>query len=154
MALSWRIVGSNIAQFVAETNREIAKLQKKQVSTAKEIIIGAWADIVEESPKDTGLFRHSNFITKNFKYKKEIKPPKSEDDRKALAREHEDKQESQKAKIEISRLKHGDVITIQNNLSYADRIEGGHSKIQAPFGVYGIVEEKVRKEIGRTITIK
>jgi len=147
-------VGSNINDFLKETNKAIEAELVKQQKEATKIILGAYSEIIQESPKDTGLFRHSNFIRKNFKYKREIKPPKTEAERKSKASEHEAKQDSQRSKIETTTLKHGDVISIQNQLSYADALEAGHSTIQAPFGIYGIAEEKIRKEIGKTITIK
>jgi len=138
MALRWRIVGSNIAQFIAETNREIAKLQKKQVSEAKGIVLGAYNEIIDKSPVDTALFKHNNFLTVNSTTQKTTDEP------------HQEVLDGGKQNIQTAKFKHGDTLTIQNNLSYADALEAGHSK-QASAGIYGVTEEKTRKLLNKVI---
>ena len=52
---------SNINQFLADTNKEIEKMQKEQVSIAKQIVLTAYNAITEASPVDTSLFKHNHF---------------------------------------------------------------------------------------------
>lgn len=128
---------SNINQFLADTNKEIEKMQKKQVATAKQIVLTAYNAITEASPVDTSLFKHNHFITVNSTTNKTT--------------ETVDASVIGESKSEISNLKfkNNDSIYIQNNLSYADALEAGHSS-QASAGVYGVTERKIEKLIART----
>jgi hypothetical protein len=139
-------VGSNINDFLKETNKAIEAELVKQQKEATKIILGAYSEIIQESPKDTGLFRHNHFVTVNSKTNQTTG---DEFDPSMIA-----VIEGAEQNIKTAKLKHGTTITIQNNLSYADALESGHSKKQAPAGIYGVTEEKIRKEIGKTITIK
>jgi len=132
---------SNIEAFLAETNREIEKLQKKQVSEANGIVLGAYNEIIEKSPVDTALFKHNNFLTVNSTTDKTTDEP------------HQEVLDGGKQNIGTCEFKHGDTLTIQNNLSYADMLESGHSK-QAHAGIYGVTEAKTRKLLNKVITIK
>lgn len=131
-------MSSNIAQFIKETNAEIKKLQEKQVSEAKKIVLGAYSEILHLSPVDTSLFKHNHIITVN------TKTSKTKDVSDNIAKNN--------AIVNSANFKHNDTITIQNNLTYADALEAGHSK-QAPAGVYGIAEERVRKVISKRTKI-
>ncbi len=138
---------SNISEFIKETNAEIAKLQAKQVSEAKKLVLTTYTLITDHvstgglSPADTGLFRHNNFLTVNSKTNKTTEEP------------HSEVIEGGKENIDNCKFKHNDKLTIQNNLVYADRIEAGWSK-QAPNGVYGVAEEIMRKQVNKRIKIK
>ena len=131
---------SNIDQFIKETNAEIKKLQDKQVKEAKKIIITTYAMIVDNSPVDTGLFRANNLVTYNSKTNETVDNPSLKDI-------------ENKAIIERAKLMHGDTMTIQNNLVYADRIEAGWST-QAPAGVYGVAEAIIRRKLAKRIVIR
>ena len=130
----------NINSFIAETNKEIKKLQDKQVKEAKQIVLGAYNQIIERSPVDTSLFKHNNFLTVNSKTNKTTDEP------------HKEVLDGGKENIEKCKFKHGDTLTIQNNLMYGSRLESGHSK-QAPAGVYGVTEQKVKRELAKRIKI-
>lgn len=83
--------------------------------------------VVSASPVDTGAFRANHRVSVN-----------SEDNSVGEANNSG----------AIKSAKFGDVIYIQNNLPYAERLENGWSG-QAPVGVYGVtfsaVSEKYRK---------
>ena len=93
-----------------------------------------------------------NFIEKNKTTTKEVKPPKSRSEREALSSANEGKQRSQEVSIEGASLKNGDTLRIYNNLSYADRLEAGHSTQNS--GMYGTAERKVKRELAKRIKIK
>ena len=138
-------LSSNIDAFLAETNKEIKKLQEKQVSEAKKIVLGAYSSVVELSPVKDGLFRNNNFIEVNTKNNPTT--------------ETEDKDSSSvisKAMPQISKMKfkNNDVITISNSLDYADRLESGWSS-QRPDNpaIYGVTERKVKRELAKRIKI-
>ena len=130
---------ADIDQFIKETNAEIKKLQDKQVSEAKKIVLTAYSMILDRSPVNTSLFKHNHFITVNSKTN--------------ATKEKDDNTADNKIIITGARYKNGDTITIQNNLKYADRLEAGHSS-QAPSGVYGVTEQIIRRQIAKRIKIK
>ena len=138
---------ADIDQFIKETNAEIKKLQDKQVSEAKNIVLLAYTKVSEPisnggfAPVNTGLFRHNNFLTVNSKTTLTTEEP------------HEEVLEGGKENVDKCKFKHGDTLTIQNNLKYADRLEAGHSS-QAPSGVYGVTEQIIRRQIAKRIKIK
>jgi hypothetical protein len=138
-------VVSNINEFLRETNQEIEKLQKKQVSEAKKIVLLAYSEITELSPADTGLFRHNNILTVNRST--------NETNDMALKNVGANISETMPT-ISGLKFKHNDEIYIQNNLSYADALEAGHSK-QAPgiSAIYGKTEDKIGQLIKGTTII-
>ena len=112
-------MASNINAFLAETNREIEKLQAKQVSEAKKIVLGAYTQILDTSPVATGLFKHNNFLTVNSKTSQTTG---DEFDASMVA-----VIEGGFSNIAKAKFNNGMTITIQNNLVYADALEAGHS---------------------------
>jgi hypothetical protein len=133
-------VGSNIDSFIAQTNKEIKKLQEKQVSKAKQIALGAYNEIIERSPVSTGLFKHNNFLTVNGTTSKTTDEP------------HNEVLDGGKNNIQKAKFENNDTVVIQNHLTYADALEAGHSK-QAPAGVYGVTEQKVKRELAKRTKI-
>ena len=145
-------MGSNISQFIADTNKEIKKLQDKQVREAKTIVLGAYNSILLRSPVDTGLFKNNNIITYNEKANSsnlQLSLTKKGVERKVTLNDTKNKNVVNKAKF-----KHGDTLTIQNNLVYADALEAGHSK-QAPKdpAIYGATEQIIRRQLAKRIKI-
>ena len=137
-------MSSNIDAFIAETNREIKKLQEKQVSMAKQIVLGAYSQILDRSPVDTGLFKHNNFLTVNSKTNK-VTGDEFDSSMKAVI-------DGGFENIEKAKFNHGMTLTIQNSLSYADALESGHSS-QASAGVYGITERLVARQLAKRTKI-
>ena len=139
---SSRSMGSNIDKFIAETNKEIKKLQDKQVSEAKKIVLGAYSMLVNGSAVDTGLYKSSHIISYNSK---DNTVPTDVDN----ARINENKSVINKAKFN-----NNDTITIQNRLLYADRLEASpqHSKQQEP-ALYGRTEQLTKRLIAKRIKI-
>lgn len=128
---------SNIDEFIRETNKEIEKLQAKQVSEAKKIVLGAYNTLLELSPVDKGQFKNNHFLTVN-----------------STTQETTEETNLTKKTSELNSCKfsNGDAIYIQNNLQYADALEAGHSK-QAPAGVYGVTERKIEKQLAKDTEI-
>ena len=122
---------SNINQFLKETKKAIDKELEKQQSAAKKVIITAYDSIVNISPVDKGLFRTSNIITYNRV------------DDTIFKDVNQSRLSASKAIVGAVKFNNGDTITIQNNLLYGPKIEAGHSK-QAPSGVYGVTEQRVK----------
>lgn len=137
--INWLNVGSNINEFMRETNAEIEKLQKKQVSEAKQIVLGAYSGVLDKSPVDTSLFKHNHIITVNSKTNKTKDESNNINENGNI--------------INTAKFAHNDTLTIQNNLEYADALEAGHSS-QASAGVYGVTEALVKKVISKRIKIK
>ena len=133
-------MSSNIDAFIKETNAEIKKLQDKQVSEAKKIVLGAYSQTVSGSAVDTGLYRSSHLISINSKDK--TIPTKKDDSRISDG----------KSEVNNAKFKNGDTITIQNNLLYALPLEDGHSTQQAPL-LYSRVEEMTRTVINKKTKI-
>lgn len=131
-------MASNISKFLSDTNAEIKKLQEKQVKEAKVIVLTAYSQILDLSPVDTSLFKHNHIITVNSKTSK--------------TKDISDNTSQNKSNINTAKFKHNDNITIQNNLKYGNALESGHSH-QAPAGVYGITEERMRKVINKRTKI-
>ena len=127
---------SNIDQFLKDTNKKIAELQKKQVSYGKQVILTAYNSITELSPVDTSLFKHNHFITVNSTTEKTT----DEVDRNVIS--------DSKSTISNLKFKNNDNIYIQNNLAYADALEAGHSS-QAAAGVYGVTERRMEKFLAK-----
>lgn len=128
---------SNINEFIKETNKEIEKLQAKQVSEAKNIVLGAYNTLVEFSPVDKGQFRNNHFLTVNSTTQETTEETN-------LTKKTSD--------LNSCKFNSGDSIYIQNNLKYADALEAGHSE-QAPAGVYGVTERKIEKQLAKDIKI-
>lgn len=129
---------SNIDEFTMDMNKEIKKLQEEQVSKAKQVVLGTYAQILDRSPVDTSLFKHNHIITVN-----------------STTNETKDKSNNinkNNAQINKAKFNNGMTLTIQNNLAYADALEAGHSS-QATAGVYGVTERLVQKELAKRIKI-
>ena len=60
-------MSNNFNSFFAETVKEIEKIQTKQKSEARKIVLGAYNMIVDGSAVDTSLYKHSHLITYNKK---------------------------------------------------------------------------------------
>ena len=131
-------MASNINAFLAETNREIEKLQKKQVSEAKNIVLGAYSQILDRSPVATSLFKHNHLITVNTKTN--------------ATKDKDDNTLENQAMINKAKFNNGMTLTIQNNLAYADALEAGHST-QASAGVYGVTERLVQRVLSKRTKI-
>lgn len=131
---------SNIQTFLKETNAAIKKEQSKADSEAKKIVLESYRSIVQLSPVDTGLFRASNIIS--FNVPNDTVPTKVDNTR--IAR----------ATIAVGgfKLQNGNKIYIQNNLKYAEPLEVGRS-IQAPAGIYGVTEARIRRLLAKRINI-
>ena len=130
---------SNINQFLADTNKEIEKMQKKQVSYGKNVILTAHKSLVEQSPVDLGQFMHNHIMTVNHSTN-EVKTEDGEDRDEAF--------DFNSKGADGLKFKHGDSIYIQNNLDYADALEAGHSK-QKPAGTYGVTERRMEKFLAK-----
>ena len=131
-------MSSNINAFIAETNHEIKKMQDRQVSDGKQIILGAYNEILSRSPFATSLFKHNHMIT--------VDGTTSE------TKDVSDNIEKNKAQINKAKFNHGMTLSIQNNLAYSDALESGHSS-QSPAGVYGVTEVLVQKELSKRVKI-
>ena len=134
-------MASNINAFLAETNREIEKLQAKQVSEAKNIVLGAYNQIVEGSAVDTSLYKHSHLITYNSKTEKN---PTTVNDN-VFA--------ENASAVNAGKFKHNDTLTIKTNSLYAPALESGHSDQQPP-ALYGRTERLVKRQVAKRIKIK
>ncbi len=136
----------NMTSFMRETEREIKKELAKQESKAKTIVLTAHDMIINASPVDTGYFRANNFLTVDKttdltladgkdNYFAEVDKAVSEANRK------------------IKNLKFHKIssITIQNNVVYGDKLESGHHSKQAPRGVYGVTEQRIKPLLNQKI---
>ena len=129
---------SNINQFMKDTEKAIKNEREKQESKAKEIIITAYDLIVNGSAVDTGLFKNShiiNYNTTNENIPTTINPASPL---------------INKATVGAFPFKDNDFIVIQNNLKYADALEGGSSKQQPP-ALYGRTEQKIKSLLNQII---
>ena len=125
-------------QFLKETQKQIDKELDKQKSAAKKILITAYDSIVNGSAVDTGLFRTSHIISLN-KFNDTV-PTVKNDSQIAISR----------ASLGAFKFNDGDFFVIQNNLAYAEALEGGSSKQQAP-ALYGKTEVIVKRLLNQRI---
>jgi len=142
------MVQSNLKDFLKEVEQKVQAYEKQRYKWCVDNILMANKMLVNSKPVDTGLFRSNHIVTYNSKTNKTR--DKSELQSTVIG----DKTIYSPPSFEVTKksFKNGDTITIQNNLDYADYIEAGHSK-QAPMGVYGIVEERMRIEINKKVKV-
>lgn len=115
-------MSSNINEFLRETNAEIKKLQAKQVSEAKQIVIGAYSTILTGSTAvDKGLYKHSHLINVNAT---DSSVPVATKEKKSDS-EIDSNNNKNMNKISRMKFKHNDSIKIYNNVDYSDYIESG-----------------------------
>lgn len=109
---------SDFAKVIAEDGNK--KLRK--------IVAIGLQSVVMRSPVMDGAYRGNHRITIN-----------SEDHSYNMSEVDKDGPSTiSKGNYEIAKAKLGDLVYIQNNLPYSIAIENGHSKEQAPNGVYSI----------------
>jgi len=137
------MIKSNINQFIKETNKAIKKEQEKQKKKAKELVVGAYALIVDGSVADTGLYKNSHFIEVNKNTTQEFGEGLSRQQREQLAQQNKAKQQ-----IPILKFENGDRIRIFNNVSYGIHLEVGvHAGQRQEKGLYRRTEQKIRNEL-------
>jgi frataxin-like iron-binding protein CyaY len=124
------MIKSNFNQFMQETQKEIEKLQEKQKTEAKKIILATNNMLLDQSPVDKGLYKHSHTITVNST-SPEISGNISKD--KDFKGDIDKKVSENKSVVMNLDFKNNDKIIIQNRVSYANAIENGSSKQHPPF---------------------
>jgi len=129
------MVQSNLKDFLKEVEQKVKAYEKERYKWCVDNILMANKMLVGLSPVSTGLFRANHIPTYNTKTNRT-------------------KESTDVELIDLSdaKFKNGDTITIQNNLAYADALEAGHST-QAPAGVYGITEERMRIKINKKVKV-
>ena len=113
--------------------REVEAEQNKRLrATALQALSG----VIERSPVDTGHFRGNNIVS--------VGAPDSDIDE--MAEDESGTETLAQGMSIIGRVTNAfDVIYIQNNLPYAEKLENG-SSTQAPAGVYAITFDNLRAQ--------
>lgn len=119
--------------------REVEQTQNKRLRAAA---LQALTGVIERSPVDTGAFRSNNRVS--------VGSPDDGYDESATDATGDATQAEGLQIIGQVRDAFG-VIYVQNNLPYAEALENGHSKNQAPSGVYAITFNDLREGIDRDV---
>ena len=116
--MAWKNKPTNFALEIEKVGDE--HLRKVSAEMLQQVIV--------RSPVDTGAFRGNHRISVNS-------PDNTYDlstaDKGGRATQQEGNQKILRAKL-------GDLVYVQNNLPYAVALENGHSREQAPNGVYAL----------------
>jgi len=143
------MVKSNFNQFMKETQKEIEKLQEKQKLKAKEIILGTYNQLLDNSPARTSLYKHSHTITVNKKSPEldadYVASQKAKWGDKMPEGDVQSKIDGEVGVATNLKFKDGDNIYIQNRLIYADNVE--HNAVLAPPLNYARAERYAEKLI-------
>lgn len=111
-----------------------SQVERDQNKRLRAAALQALSGVIERSPVDSGAFRGNHRISigsPDNAYDESISDPSGS------------QAQAEGLRI-IGRItKPFDVIYVQNNLPYAERLEFGDSK-QAPFGVYAITFEQIK----------
>lgn len=134
------MIKSNFNSFKKDLEKEIKRQKEEQKQGFKAMVFFTYNNVVKLSPVDTGFFRSNNLISKTSPTSATLPEGVIESESQTIS--------EGKASIELTNVKNGTSIFIQNNLPYADRLEAGFSK-KAPVGIYGIAEEKTRRAISK-----
>ena len=149
-------VKSNINQFLKDTDKEIEKQLKKQERFGKSVILEALRSINNLSPVDTAYFKSNNFITYNgsqgraSKFFSDLFSKKQVKEKGYYSSKAQKVLNTNRQTLVGKNLFNVKSVVIQNNTVYSSQIEGGRSK-QAPRGVYGITEERIRSLLNAKI---
>lgn len=92
-------------------------------------------DVIYKSPRDTSRFLSNNNFSVNA-------PDESYDPNK---RDPTRSDTLANARLAIAALKPGDVFHVVNTTPYGKYLEWGHSRTQAPMGIYGIAANNARE---------
>lgn len=117
--MSWK--GTKPTEFALQIKNDSEQHLKK---VSAEMLQG----VIIRSPVDQGAFRGNHKVSVNNPDTTSDKNLKDSQGNKTHLSESE----------KLKQLKLGDTVYIQNNLPYAVRLENGHSKEQAPLGIYGL----------------
>lgn len=125
--------------------REVERTQNKRLRAAA---LQALTGVIERSPVDTGAFRGNNRVS--------VGSPDDGYDENASDSLPQGATHGVEAFDEgfqiIGQVRDAfGVIYIQNNLPYAEALENGHSKNQAPAGVYAVTFNDLREGIDRDV---
>lgn len=141
---------SNMKQFLAETNKAIEKELEKQKSEGKKIILEAHQSVINLSPIDTSYFRANHFLTVNSPTDKTLLKDseivKQKGFYKNVVADLVAGTQSTVLKLNLFKV---NTIYIQNNLKYADFLEGGGSKQNS--AMYGKTEQIVKRLLNQKI---
>ena len=103
----------------------------------KKIAIDTLQQVITRSPVDTGAYRANHRVSVNQK------DMTSDVNEVSVAKAQFD------ALDKIATLKLGGILYVQNNLPYGMALENGHSKQQAPLGVYKLAFLSITAKYGR-----
>lgn len=138
------MIESNFSSFVKEFTDELDSSWVEIKNNGKEIAYEALRLVQVGSPKDKGRFQASHVLTINHTDEsEEAVDGLSEGE---YANIMNTSLQDGLDKLISHGIEDGDTIYIQNNLSYAEAIEEGHSQ-QAPSGLYSVTMEYMRRRL-------
>ncbi|MBL0721244.1 MAG: hypothetical protein JJV88_01535 [Sulfurovum sp.] len=126
---------SNFSEFMRETMGQVEEQKLEQKRQARQIILETYQFIVNGSAVNTGLYKHNHQVSINSKRTETVEI-------------NENIQAQNRLEINSASLNNNHKLTIQNRLNYANKLEAGHSRQQAP-ALYGRAEEKARTALNR-----
>ena len=130
-------VTHNFPEFFRDLQRHLDGVESERLAGVRRLALNTLGDIQELSPVDTGLYQSSHDLSigapSDFEPSPESPPTPEEQRQKARSR------------LRGIRRLQGLSIFITSNLAYANRLEHGHSKLQAPHGVYGIAAQRAER---------
>ena len=133
----------NFKQFLRRFKHVIDNNEEARLILARELIITTYSHILLTSPVDSGRYRGANELTMN-------EPATSSP---IDVRERDVALSQAQQNLDLKKGIKSQKVFITNPLVYAWRIENGHSKIQAPNGVYGVARRfadiKWREVLGK-----
>jgi len=135
------MIKSNFDSFFKGFNSTIKEIEEQQNKDAIRIVLYAHNRVMVGSPKHTGRYQASNAISVNTRSSWSAPEGLSEAQYDAI-------RYAEAGKLGNIKIKKVKTIYIQNNLQYAEAIENGHSKHQAPQGVYAIAESDTKSRFG------
>ena len=126
-----------VTQFTFEMEKELGEIETKKLLPLKQkISMQAMAGVTQMMPVDSGRAKGNTLASvgaPNFTYTENT--DKSGDATIAKAQ----------TAIMADRDPYAPVY-VQNNLPYIEALEGGHSKIQAPFGMFGVTFTRIQAQ--------
>lgn len=124
------------SDFAQQVKKYREKAEDRMSALPRAVAFEFLACAVSRSPVDTGRFKANHQVTIN------MRPPAS-----LLAYDKGGNKALAEGRRVLAGYKAGDTIFISNNLAYAMPLEYGHSKKQAPFGVYRVSAEEIAAKL-------
>ena len=131
-----------MSSFALDLSKFTKLTEKRATSAVKKVFIELSADIIRDTPVDSGRLR-ANWLPAINKYANfaVLDTDKAKTARKTIAKVTE----------EGLKYKLGDTLTLTNNLVYAKRIEFGYSKHKSPQGMVRINIKRFQKIVDKAV---